>query len=82
MELKRSCKHAPLDGGNIAESFYLGELARKIVSFSKQYKGFLSADDLAQYHPEWVQPISVNYRGYDVKQSNSPKGTIFSISFI
>ncbi len=49
-----------------AESFYRGELAEKIANFSKSYNGFLSAEDLAEYTPEWVQPISVNYRGYDV----------------
>ncbi|MED1202743.1 gamma-glutamyltransferase family protein [Heyndrickxia acidicola] len=53
-------------GETNSESFYRGELAEKIGSYSKQYNGFLSADDLAEYAPEWVQPISVNYRGYDV----------------
>ncbi|WP_257350313.1 gamma-glutamyltransferase family protein [Pseudalkalibacillus decolorationis] len=49
-----------------AESFYRGELAEKIDQFSKQYEGFLSKEDLADYYPEWVEPIKVNYRGYDV----------------
>ncbi|MCH1625167.1 gamma-glutamyltransferase family protein [Fredinandcohnia quinoae] len=49
-----------------AESFYRGELADKIISYIEQYDGFLSAEDLANYKPEWVEPISVNYRGYDV----------------
>ncbi|WP_077624731.1 gamma-glutamyltransferase [Sediminibacillus massiliensis] len=49
-----------------AESFYRGELAEKIADFSNQYDGFLTAEDLADYKPEWVDPISVNYRGYDV----------------
>lgn len=49
-----------------AESFYRGELAEKIGQFSRQYRGFLTAGDLADYRPEWVQPIHVNYRGYDV----------------
>lgn len=49
-----------------AESFYRGELAEKIDQFSRQYDGFLRADDLASYKPEWVEPICVNYRGYDV----------------
>lgn len=49
-----------------AESFYRGELAEKIAAFSKEHDGFLDADDLAVYKPEWVKPISVNYRGYDV----------------
>ncbi|MBA2874500.1 gamma-glutamyltransferase family protein [Thermaerobacillus caldiproteolyticus] len=48
------------------ESFYRGELAEKIAAYSKQYHGFLSFDDLAEYEVEWVKPISVHYRGYDV----------------
>src|SRR5699024_4108162 len=49
-----------------AESFYRGELAEKMVSFSEQNGGFLSAEDLASHRSEWVEPINVNYRGYDV----------------
>jgi gamma-glutamyltranspeptidase/glutathione hydrolase len=49
-----------------AESFYRGELAEKIDQFSKEHDGFLRKEDLAAYKPEWVNPISVNYRGYDV----------------
>ncbi|MEX2104408.1 MAG: gamma-glutamyltransferase family protein, partial [Bacilli bacterium] len=49
-----------------AESFYRGELAEKIDQFSKKYGGFLRKEDLAEYAPEWVKPIKVNYRGYDV----------------
>jgi gamma-glutamyltranspeptidase/glutathione hydrolase len=49
-----------------AESFYRGELAEKIDRYSKQYNGYLRSEDLAAYKPEWVNPISINYRGYDV----------------
>ena len=48
------------------ESFYRGELAEKIAAFSKETGGFLTAEDLAEYKADWVKPISVNYRGYDV----------------
>ncbi|MDC3416649.1 gamma-glutamyltransferase family protein [Aquibacillus salsiterrae] len=48
------------------EAFYRGEIADKIAAFSKQYDGFLAKEDLANYQPEWVDPISVSYRGYDV----------------
>lgn len=48
------------------ESFYRGELADKMAAFSKQYNGFLSTEDLASFKAEWVEPIKVNYRGYDV----------------
>ena len=53
-------------GKTNAESFYHGNLAEKIASFCKKYNGFLSAEDLASFKPQWVNPISINYRGYDV----------------
>lgn len=49
-----------------ARDFYEGDLAEKIARFCKQHEGFLSMDDLASYVPEWVQPLSVSYRGYEV----------------
>jgi len=53
-------------GGTHAESFYRGSLAKKITEFSEKTGGFLRETDLAAFYPEWVNPISVNYRGYDV----------------
>jgi len=49
-----------------SEAFYRGELADKIDQFAKEYDGFLRKADLNAYQPEWVDPISVNYHGYDV----------------
>lgn len=49
-----------------ADSFYRGELAEKIDAFSKKYEGFIRKEDLEAYQPEWVKPVSVNYKGYDV----------------
>lgn len=49
-----------------AESFYRGRLADEIDAASKAHGGFLRKEDLAAYQAEWVDPISVNYRGYDV----------------
>lgn len=49
-----------------AESFYRGELAKKIAAHSQRYGGFLRLEDLEQYTPKWVEPISVHYKGYDV----------------
>ena len=48
------------------ESFYRGELARKIDAESRKYGGFLRFEDLAAYRPQWVEPIRVNYRGVEV----------------
>lgn len=46
--------------------FYQGSIARTIDAFMKSQGGFLSYDDLARHHSEWVEPISTSYRGYDV----------------
>ena len=47
-------------------TFYEGEPARVIGKYMKEQGGFLSYEDLASYHAEWVEPESTNYRGYDV----------------
>jgi gamma-glutamyltranspeptidase/glutathione hydrolase len=49
-----------------AESFYRGPIAGDIDRFMKEQGGFLRGGDLASFRPEWVDPISVNYRGYDI----------------
>ncbi len=48
------------------DAFYKGEIARKIEAYMKQNGGFLSYKDLSRHRSEWVEPVSVNYRGYDV----------------
>ncbi len=48
------------------DAFYKGEIAQAIAKFMKDQNGFLSYEDLATHHSEWVEPVSVNYRGYDV----------------
>jgi len=53
-------------GETYAESFYRGELAEKIDYFSRKTGGYLCKKDLENFQPEWVEPISINYRGYDV----------------
>ena len=49
-----------------AESFYRGDIADKIDAFFREWNGYLTKEDLRSYKPEWVEPISANYRGYDV----------------
>jgi gamma-glutamyltranspeptidase/glutathione hydrolase len=46
--------------------FYRGSVARTIAAFMKAQGGFLTFDDLARHHSEWIEPVSTNYRGYDV----------------
>ncbi len=47
-------------------SFYKGAIADKIDAYSKVTGGYIAKEDLANYAPEWVNPISTNYKGYDV----------------
>lgn len=49
-----------------SESFYRGDLCAKISEFSRLYNGFITEQDLYDYAPQWVDPIKVNYRGYDI----------------
>jgi len=46
--------------------FYKGDIARTIADYMKAQGGYLSYDDLSEHTSEWVDPVSVNYRGYDV----------------
>lgn len=48
------------------ESFYKGDLADKIDNFSRQNDGFIRKSDLEKFKPEWVEPISTDYKGYTV----------------
>lgn len=52
------------EGGR--DVFYKGEIAQQIDSYMKEQGGFLSYQDLADHKSEWVEPVSTNYRGYDV----------------
>lgn len=48
------------------DEFYKGETAKVMVDFIREQGGFLSLEDLADHHSDWVEPVSTNYRGYDV----------------
>ena len=47
-------------------SFYSGNIAKTISNFIKEQGGFLTIDDLQKYKPEWINPVSTNYRGFDI----------------
>ncbi len=46
--------------------FYKGEIAHTIANYVQDQGGFLSYEDMAAHTSEWVEPVSANYRGYDV----------------
>jgi len=48
------------------EEFYKGSIAQIIGDYMKSQGGFLSYDDLASHTSDWIDPVTTNYRGYDV----------------
>ncbi|RJP21377.1 MAG: gamma-glutamyltransferase [Candidatus Abyssobacteria bacterium SURF_5] len=48
------------------DSFYKGPLGRRISEFVRQSGGVLSERDFVEHRPNWVEPISTTYRGYEV----------------
>ena len=48
------------------DAFYRGPIAREITTYIQRCGGVLDIEDMQQHHSDWVEPISTNYRGYDV----------------
>ena len=48
------------------DAFYKGEIAKTIANFLQSQGGVLTKKDLANHTSEWVEPVSTNYRGYDI----------------
>ncbi len=48
------------------DAFYKGEIADRIDAFMREHGGYLRKVDLERHTATWVDPVSVNYRGYDV----------------
>jgi gamma-glutamyltranspeptidase / glutathione hydrolase len=48
------------------DAYYKGEIAHRIDAYFKRIGGDLRYEDFAGHHGEWVEPLGVNYRGYDV----------------
>ena len=48
------------------KGFYEGKIANTIANFIQDQGGFLSYKDLKNHKSEWIDPVSTNYRGYDI----------------
>ncbi len=46
--------------------FYKGEMAQKMVDYLREQGGFFTIKDFEDHTSEWIEPVSTNYRGYDV----------------
>jgi gamma-glutamyltranspeptidase/glutathione hydrolase len=50
------------------EAYYRGEIAEAVARFARDNGGAITAKDFAAYTPEWVEPISKDYRGYTLHE--------------
>lgn len=48
------------------DAFYKGPVAKSIAGDMRRRKGLLTEADFAANKPDWVEPISTTYRGYQV----------------
>jgi len=48
------------------DAFYKGDIAHTIADYMKAQGGFITYEDMASHTSDWVDPVSTNYRGYDV----------------
>ncbi len=66
MKLPNMAKSYRLIADQGAKVFYEGDIAQEIVKFSEANGGFFSMKDFADHTVDWIEPVSTNYRGYDV----------------
>ena len=62
-ELAATLRRIGADG---RDGFYKGATAEAMLKLSREQHGFLQADDLAEFQPEWVEPVSTTYHGWTV----------------
>ena len=66
VKLPAHAKALALLGSTDTDALYHGELGDQIEKESLKYGGFLRKSDLERFEAQWVEPIRVNYRGYEV----------------
>ena len=65
-----------------ADGYYKGDIAKAIVKLSDEKGGLFALEDFAEYKPEWVEPVSTNYRGYDVWELPPPGQGIAALQML
>jgi gamma-glutamyltranspeptidase/glutathione hydrolase len=67
---------------NGADAFYRGPIADAIIRLSDQNNGFLIKADLADYKPEWVEPVSTTYHGWRIYETPPNTQGIAALSML
>jgi gamma-glutamyltranspeptidase/glutathione hydrolase len=55
-----------LIGEHGRDGFYKGQTANAILKLERELGGFMEADDLTEFQPEWIDPVSTTYHGWTV----------------
>ena len=68
VEAEEGAKHFSREAGIRAarDRFYTGDIAERIAKFYEEQGGFLTLDDLKQFHVDVEKPLKARYRGYDI----------------
>jgi gamma-glutamyltranspeptidase/glutathione hydrolase len=64
------------------DAYYKGDIAKEFVRYSKENGGFFTLEDFAKHRSEWVDPVSVNYHGYDVWELPPPGQGIAALQLL
>ena len=64
------------------DAFYKGPIAESILKLSKEQGGFMTAADLADFQPEWVEPVSTTYHGWKIYETPPNTQGIAALSML
>jgi gamma-glutamyltranspeptidase/glutathione hydrolase len=64
------------------DAFYRGAIAREIIAYSDRVGGLFSEKDFAEHTSTWIDPVSTNYRGYDVWELPPPGQGIAALQML
>jgi gamma-glutamyltranspeptidase / glutathione hydrolase len=68
------------EGGR--DAFYKGPIAESLVKFSEAKGGLFQMKDFTEHTSEWIEPVSTNYRGYDVWELPPPGQGIAALQML
>lgn len=64
------------------KAFYRGEITKRLLAYSQEQGGKLNAADFSEYQPEWVTPLSSEYRGWTVYELSAPTQGIAALGML
>jgi gamma-glutamyltranspeptidase/glutathione hydrolase len=62
------------------DAFYTGAIANTTITALRAKGGIMTLDDLAGYEVAVREPVSINYRGYQLTSTNAPSSGVVALS--